>query len=867
MPEGSQDASRIDRRGPRVVPSSTYRLQLHAGFGFRAVADQGRYLASLGVSHVYLSPILQATPGSPHGYDVIDHSRISAQLGGEDEFRAMAGQLAEYGVGIVADIVPNHMAFPAPEYLNRQLWSVLREGQHSQCAHWFDIDWSAHDGRMLLPILAAPLSACMDDLVVSKLSAVIGKSSALPDVLADGLAAEVFAASQGDEPVLCYQEHVLPLRPGTADLPMGDLLAAQSYLVGSWRSAAELNWRRFFDITSLIAIRVEEPDVFAATHGLLLGLMAEGLIHGLRVDHPDGLADPSRYLRQLAIATDGAWVAAEKILAADEDLPTDWDCAGSTGYDTLAVVGGLFTDPDGIDPLTREYSRFTAGPAEFGPVAWTARREMAGEQLTAEVARLGRLAERIGDPAIDAVSSQDIRLVLAELLAAFEVYRTYLTPGSPPDAASAERLAHAVGRARRRVPRRLQSVLDAIAALLLGGRERPGRQHVRDRLVVVFQQTCAAIQAKGVEDTAMYRWSRLSSANEVGADPDLPARTPAEFHAFAARLARDWPATMTTLSTHDTKRQEDVRARLAVLAESATAWAAEVSSWHRYAQRLASRRHPDADTEYLLWQTLVGVWPIRESRLTGYLLKAMREAKTVTSWTDPDTGYESAVLDLARVILADRELSDRITAFVTWITPDASANSLSAKLVQLTMPGVPDVYQGCELAGFSLVDPDNRRPVDFARRRVMLAALDEAAADSQQPAAGSLARADGPGSVVARATLDAGKLLVSSRALRLRREHPDWFAGTYQPLSVTGRASRHAVAFCRGAEVVTVATRLPAGLRRSGGWRDTELRLPGGGWLDVLTGTPHRGGEVSLASLTTRLPVALLVRADSEATG
>jgi (1->4)-alpha-D-glucan 1-alpha-D-glucosylmutase len=826
------------------------------------VADQGRYLASLGVSHVYLSPILQATPGSRHGYDVIDHSRISAELGGEDEFRVMAGRLAEEGIGIVADIVPNHMAFPAPEYLNRQLWSVLREGQHSQCAHWFDIEWSAHDGRMQLPILAAPLPASMDELVVGKLSAVIGKSPPLPD----GLAAEVLAG-QADEPVLCYREHVLPLRAGTADLPLDDLLAAQYYRVDSWRGAKELNWRRFFDITSLIAIRVEEPDVFAATHGLLLGLIAEGLIHGLRVDHPDGLADPSNYLGQLAIATDSAWVAAEKILAAAEELPAGWACSGTTGYDALAAVGGLFTDPEGIDPLTREYSRFTAGPAEFGPVAWTARREIAGEQLTAEVARLARLARRIGDPAIDAVSLLDTREVLAELLAAFEVYRTYLTPGSPPDYQSAERLAYAASRARRRLPRRLQSALDAITALLLGDREPPGRQPVRDQLIVVFQQTCAAIQAKGVEDTAMYRWSRLSSANEVGADPDRPARTPSEFHAFANRLARDWPATMTTLSTHDTKRQEDVRARLAVLAESATAWAAEVSSWHQHAQRLASGRHPDPDTEYLLWQTLVGVWPIGESRLTGYLLKAMREAKTVTSWTDPDTGYESAVLDLARLILADRELSDRIAAFVTWIAPDASANSLGAKLVQLTMPGVPDVYQGCELAGFSLVDPDNRRPVDFARRRVMLAALDEAVTDRQQLAAGSRPRTDGPASVVARTTLDSGKLLVSSRALRLRREHPDWFAGAYRPLPVTGSAALHAVAFCRAAAVVTVATRLPAGLRRSGGWRDTTLRLPSGDWRDVLTGTRHPGGEVSLASLTGGLPVALLVRGGSGAAG
>ena len=318
---------------------------------------------------------------------------------------------------------------------------------------------------------------------------------------------------------------------------------------------------------------------------------------------------------------------------------------------------------------------------------------------------------------------------------------------------------------------------------------------------------------------------------------------------------------MTTLSTHDTKRQEDARARLAALAESPDAWVREVASWHDRAVQLARTQLPDPDTEYLLWQTLAGTWPISEDRLTGYLRKAMREAKTRTSWIEPDSGYESAVLDLARAVLSDETLAGRIAAFVTWITPDAIANSLGAKLVQFTMPGVPDVYQGCELAAFSLVDPDNRRPVDFARRRVMLAALDET---SEQDAHGHPGTgdwcADCPGGTVARASLDAGKLLVCSRAARLRREHPAWFAGGYEPLAASGSAREHAVAFSRSGQCVTVATRLPAGLRRKGGWLDTTLRLPLGQWQDVLTGTAHAGGELGLADLTEGLPVALLVR-------
>jgi (1->4)-alpha-D-glucan 1-alpha-D-glucosylmutase len=838
---------------PDRVPTATYRLQLTPDFGFRQAAAQARYVSDLGVSHVYLSPILQAAPGSMHGYDVVDHGAISADLGGEQEFRSMAAEFAGRGVGIIADVVPNHMSVPVPEYLNAQLWSVLREGPQSPFAHWFDIDWAAQDDKMLLPILARPLRYCLDDLRVTRLSA-------LPDSVT-----RQRLPRQADEPVLRYHGHVLPIRPETADLPLPELLDAQHYRLDSWRAAAgALNWRRFFDISSLIAVRVEDPDVFAATHAVLLGLVAERVVDGLRVDHPDGLADPRGYLGQLAAAAGDCWIVAEKILATGEELAADWPCAGTTGYDALAAVGALFTDPAGVEPLDREYARFAGRHAAFGQVAWTARREVAGHELTAEVARLARLARRTGEPTLRRADGGDVRFVLAELLAAFEVYRTYVTPGSPPPGDAVAQIGAAVARARRRVPARLQPVLDVVAALLLGRGVPAAGQAARDRLITAFQQTGAAVQAKGVEDTAMYRWSRLISANEVGADPARPAADPAEFHAFAARLASDWPATMTTLSTHDTKRQEDVRARLAALAESPDAWAREVSSWHDRAAELAKATLPDPDTEYLLWQTLAGAWPLSEDRLTGYLRKAMREAKTRTSWIEPDSGYESAVLDLARAVLGDETLTARIGAFVTWITPDAIANSLGAKLVQLTMPGVPDIYQGCELAAFSLVDPDNRRPVDFARRRVMLAALDETTGQDAHghPATGDWC-ADCPGSAVAQASLDAGKLLVSSRAVRLRREHPEWFAGGYEPLTAIGPASAHAVAFSRSGRCVPVATRLPAGLRRNGGWQDTVLRLPAGSWLDVLTGAEHEGGVVRLADLTATLPVALLARVDS----
>lgn len=811
------------------VPRSTYRLQLQPGFGFAEAAGLAGYLGSLGVSHVYLSPVLQAAPGSRHGYDVVDHSRISADLGGEAGMRAMVARFREHGLGVVVDVVPNHMAVPAPEWLNRQLWSVLAEGPASPYAHWFDVDWPACDGRLLLPVLAGPPADCRGDLTV-------------------GVAGENAPGLPPDLPVLRYFDHVFPLRPGTAGQPLAALLDAQHYRLADWRTeAAGLNWRRFFDIASLIAVRVEDPDVFEATHGLLLRLLDEGVIDALRVDHPDGLADPPGYFRRLASATGGAWVVAEKILTGDEELPLHWPCAGTTGYDALGKVDGLFTSRAGAPPLTGQYQHFTGGPASFAPVAETAKREIATRSLAAEVIRLARLTAATGEPALAGLAERDHQALLVELLASFPVYRAYVVPGEPASPQAATVLAAAVAGARDRLPPRLHRPLDVLGDLLLG-RRRPGGGQCHDELVVRFQQTCGAVLAKGVEDTAFYRWSRLVSRNEVGWEPDRLAVSAGEFHAFAARLARDWPATMTTLSTHDTKRQEDVRARLAVLTELPARWEQEVGRWSARAGQLTTGGRPEPDTEYLLWQTLVGAWPVDAGRLCGYLLKAIREAKTRTSWTGQDSGYEDGVQAFARAVLADPVLTGQISAFVTAIGPDAHANSLGAKLVQLTMPGVADVYQGCELGGFSLVDPDNRRPVDFAVRRRLLAALDSAS--SGDPVLGAAARAG----------LDAAKLLVTSRALRLRRAHPAWFRAGYQPLAAKGPAAAHVLAFARARRAVTVATRMPAGLRQAGGWRDTALTLPAGGrWRDVLTQAVHTGPQVPVASLSGQLPVALLV--------
>jgi (1->4)-alpha-D-glucan 1-alpha-D-glucosylmutase len=764
---------RTATRHRSAAPTATYRLQLRPGFGFAEAGRLAGYLAALGVSHVHLSPILQAAPGSQHGYDVVDHARISAELGGADAFRAMANRFRKHGLKIVVDVVPDHMAVPAPENLNRAFWDVLRNGPDSRYARWFDIDWS--EGVVVLPVLGSP-----DD-------------EAHPD---------------GD--VVRYHDHVFP-RDGPYRL--------------AYRRDPDLNHGPFSGPSLLIGLRVEDPVVFDATHGLLLRLAREGLIHGLRIDHPDGLADPRGYLRALADRRRRMWVVVRKILAGDERLPADWPCAGTTGYDALGMVGGLFVDPAGEKPLTDVYTALTGGPAGFTEVALAARRFAAEKILVRQVRRLAALLARIlpdEDPAA-------LRNVLVELLVAMPVHRAYVAPGEKPSAPALEAVAQAAARARAALPD--DGLLDTVVPLVLG---LGGSDELRDEFAVRFGQTCTSMTTIGVEDTAFFRWSRLAALNEVGGDPERFAVAPEEFHAYCACLAAERPGTMTTLSTHDTRRQEDVRARLAVLSELPDEWAAAVARWRGRAPE--SPLEPDLD--YLMWQTLLGAWPLPADRLRAYLTKAMRAAKTRTSWTDPDSRYEAAVLAHADAVLRDPTLTADIARFADRIAPYARSNSLGQKLVQLAMPGVPDVYQGCELTGLSLVAPDNRRPVDHTRCRELLADLDAGTAP---------------------ADLDGEKLLVTSRVLRLRERHPDWFAGGYEPVAATGPAADHTLAFRRGGAVF-VATRLPAGLERRGGWDDTALDLTGGPWWDVLTAQSYAAG-IGLAGLLSLLPVAFLVEA------
>ncbi len=771
----------------RDVPTGTYRLQVTADFTLADAASVAGYLADLGVSHAYVSPLLRSASGSTHGYDTVDHAHIDESRGGQAGFDRLVAALHGHGLGLVLDLVPNHMgvadAAEAPWW-----WDVLKHGRTSAHADAFDIDWDFGGGRVRIPVLGSA-----DD--VQKLEVVDGPG--------------------GDRsaPELHYYDNRFPIAPGTGEGTPQEVHDRQHYELVDWRRAdRDLNYRRFFAINTLAGLRAEDPEVFRATHDLVLQLVGSGAVDGLRIDHPDGLARPREYLDRLARLSDNRWTVVEKILEPGEDLPESWAAAGTTGYDALAEVDEVLVDPAGQAVLSALDTELVGAPVDFAQLVHGCKREVTDGILGSELARLVRVIGEL--PGVDRAHQLE---ALAELLASFPVYRSYLPDGR-------EHLDTTVAAVRERRPD-LSAALDALHPVLSqAGTEAATR----------FEQTSGPVMAKGVEDSAYYRWARFVMLNEVGGDPARFGSTVEEFHDAQQRRAERKPESMTTLSTHDTKRSEDTRARLAVLAELGAEWADLVR------ELLTRHPLPDRPLAHLVWQNLVGAWPLSRERAHAYAEKAAREAGTSTTWTEVDEDFESALHGMVDAAFDDERTNAEIERFADRIAPFGRSNSLAQKLLQLTMPGVPDVYQGTELWDLSLVDPDNRRPVDYGQRRRLLASLD----------GGEVPAVDDSG---------AAKLLVVSRVLRARREHPEWFAG-YEPVSATGVAADHLVAFDRGG-VVPVATRLPVGLSIAG-WGDTALRLPTGAWRDLLTGGRFVSDAEGLpvAGLLERLPVALLVR-------
>lgn len=932
-------------------PAATYRLQFNRDFRFGRAAALVDYFEALGVSDVYASPVFKARPGSAHGYDVLDHSELNPELGGEEALRALSAALAGRGMGLVLDLVPNHMCIASAE--NRGWADLLENGPSSPFASFFDIDWSPPKedlrDKVLLPLLGDQYGRVLENGEIR-----VGREAGsfvaryyehlLPlapkswTVILEPVRARFEAERAADDPDRVELESILT---AIAHLParsererarvqerqrekevvkrrLGDLLersaaareavdgsledlngrrgdprsfdrleallADQGYRLSHWRVATdEINYRRFFDVNDLAAVRVEDSAVFEALHALPLRLAREGVVTGFRIDHVDGLLDPADYLRRLP---GDLYVVVEKILVGDERLRPDWTTAGTTGYDFLNAVGAVFVDPGSRAALAEAYSRFTGIEGRFSDHVYESKRLVMEVALSSELTVLARRLDRISE---QHRYSRDFTLssqqeALAEVIASFPVYRSYIAADGQIDPEDRRNIRVAVRLARRRNPAMDASLFDFIGSVLLlehpEGLDDAARAERLD-FVMRFQQLTGPVMAKGLEDTASYRFHPLASLNEVGGEPEVRPRALERFHAMNTERRQAWPRAMIATSTHDTKRDEDVRARISVLSELPERWRDALERWREinrpHVTTVDEVEAPDANAQYLLYQTLVGAWPPGlgaadprgdfVERMQEYAQKASREAKVHTSWVSPNEAYEKALRDFVAAALdprLDNPFAADFLRFLEVALRPGLLNAVAQVVLKAASPGAPDFYQGTELPEFRLVDPDNRRPVDFERRRRLLAELqEEAGRDAAGLAQRLLAATDG-----------RLKLWVTSRALALRRSRKALFEeGDYQPLAATGTREQEVVAFARrhGERTVIAAagrffTRLPDPPTGEAAWGDTALRLPpgtGSVWRDALVGhevTATGGAEprLPLADVFRHLPVALL---------
>jgi (1->4)-alpha-D-glucan 1-alpha-D-glucosylmutase len=998
----SECLDRMAAGAGRSRPVATYRLQFHRGFRFDDARKFVAYLHALGISHCYSSPILKSRPGSMHGYDIIDHNQINPELGGEDQFRSLVRDLRQAGLGLLLDVVPNHMG--AGHGANPWWQDVLQNGQASEFANYFDIDWTPLKGelhgKVLLPILGdqygdeldrgnivlhfendvfffryydrlLPIDPQTYDLIFEPLddlrdrqSEAQWKSSGMADL--DPLLGEFrrlphHSIAEGEE--LHQRRRGIPNlkrrfaqlvaespavrdfideavkrcngQPGnhrSFDL-LHRLLEAQAYRLAHWRvSGEEINYRRFFDINDLVGLRMENPEVFAATHRLYRCLLAEGLIDGIRLDHPDGLYNPVQYFARLQMLYAAAhccgrtpvgrtaengieeevvnhfnrcewhqpalYVLVEKLLEPREDLPQLWPIGGSVGYEFGNLVNGIFIDRRNARTFTTLYSRFIGGPMDVGSVIYAAKRLILKESLASEALVLMHMLDEIASTDRHArdFTRHSLLEAIRETIACFPVYRTYIDARGGISDSDRHFIQTAIARAKRRNESMSAKIFDFIAGILLlrDGRGGDSALDYRKRLrfTLKFQQLTGPVMAKGLEDTACYVYNRLLSENEVGSSPEEFGFDVCDFHSANVLRAHHWPDSMLSTSTHDSKRSEDVRARLNVLTEIPKLWSANAMRWRRLNKPKKKiitdgRLVPDRNEEYLLYQTLVGVWPLAiemdagerkefVGRIQQYITKAVHEAKVNLSWTNQNPEYKEALEQFIARILQPGTSSRpnlflrSLEQFLPPIQFFGCINSVAQVLLKLTCPGVPDVYQGQELWDFSLVDPDNRRPVDFALRVRMVGDL---------LAASSCVDGDGSGGLttfcddLVRNFVDGHlKLWTTVAALRFRRDHAALFQnGSYCPLVADGEKSEHVVAFAREHEGHSAVTAVPLlaytlcggrqNARLSDCWGETFLPLQHPRFRNVFTGEVLQtsGGAVSCRELFAHFPVALLL--------
>jgi (1->4)-alpha-D-glucan 1-alpha-D-glucosylmutase len=889
---------------PRI-PIGTYRLQLHAGFGFDAAADVADYLEKLGISHLYSSPYLQAAPGSQHGYDVVDHHKVNDELGSPQAHDRFSLKLGACHLGQVLDIVPNHMAISGRR--NRLWWDVLENGPSSRYSIYFDIDWQSPDERLrnklLVPILGDhygrvlergeikvkrrggeiyveyfdhELPAAPRSIVPILTAAARESGSDYLAFLADSLArlpgptlidrASVAERHRDKEVVRTLFTRLFDETPfigDAVDTAIGELnrdpnkldefLEQQNYRLASWRTASEeLPYRRFFDVNTLVGLRMELPQVFADTHALILRWLREGVLDGIRIDHPDGLRDPRRYFEWLRKEATDVWIVAEKILEPGEPFRVEWPIDGTTGYDFLNEASGLLVDRQNEEAITTIYAEFTGENTSYEEVCRDKKHRVLRELLGSDVNRIVALLRDICEAHREQrdYTREDLIKAIREVTACFAVYRTYVVPDRNEITAEDERyINEAIDTARRNRPELDDDLFNFIRDILL----LRVRGNAETEFVMRFQQFTGPVMAKGVEDTAFYCYNRLISLNEVGGDPGRFGISAEQFHSFCHEIQTSRPWSMLSSSTHDTKRSEDVRARISLLSEAPALWKDCLNRWSAMNEKYHRNDAPDRNTEYFLYQTMIGAWPIGIDRLLPYMQKAMREAKQRTSWLAPNEQFENGTGEFIAAIYQDRQFLDDFEAVVNRLIHPGRINSLSQLLWKLTAPGIPDTYQGTELWDLSLVDPDNRRPVDYGLRRQLLAEMEHL--DVEQ--------------VLKRMDEGLPKLWTLHNTLRVRRQRLQAFGpdSEYCPVQATGSKAAHVIAYLRGEDVMVIAPRLIWTLYSCAwacdsrpNWEDTQIALPGGCWMDELSGAQFDGGIRALSQVLSRFPVSLLVK-------
>jgi (1->4)-alpha-D-glucan 1-alpha-D-glucosylmutase len=889
------------------VPRATYRLQLRAGFGFNEAAAIAPYLARLGVSHVYLPPIFKARPGSVHGYDITDHNKLNPELGTEADYAAMIEAFRREGLGRILDIVPNHMGVWGAD---NPLWlDVLEWGPQSRYAGWFDIDWPAQQGKLLAPLLGAQYGEALrggklrlklesdgsfavwaydeHKLPICPLTypTILGHQHPALDRLADlfldlpqwrpqvaeralALKTELAQISQEDDGArAALESRVEGFNADWRDLDR--LIGEQFWRVAFHRVAEdEINYRRFFNINDLAGLRVEVGPVFAHTHARVFRMLESGEVDGLRIDHIDGLYDPKAYLEALrAGAARPFYLVVEKILATHESLRADWPVQGTTGYDYTSLALEALVDSASEPAFSETYRAFAGMDADFETIARDGKLRIMDNEMASELSALGRRAARLAaqSPMTADLTRALLQRAIKQIVASFPVYRTYIDLSGSPTEADRRDIVWAVTRARRSDPDVHPSAFDFLHNVLLGETEKPPTQELGRaaalRFAMALQQFSGPVMAKGVEDTAFYRFNRFVALNEVGGAP--------ERFGVAAR-AQNWPHAMLATATHDTKGGEDNRARLAVLSEMPDEWRRNVEAWSRI---LRARRGdvegvaaPDRNDEYMIYQLLIGSWPMEllerpEARqLEAYgarvhpaIEKSLREAKRHSSWGAPNAEYEEAALAFMRGALTSEGFLSTFLPFAERVARLGIENGLAQTVGKLTAPGVPDIYQGCELWDLSLVDPDNRRPVDYARREALMAELSRQLEIPGQRAAlfKTLMNEWRDGGV---------KLMTIALLLALRRDQPEIFEqGDYQPIEIEGDRADWAFGYVRAfgdRRLAVVIARYPAHRQAEPGW-DAVARLPEGRWLDLVRGS-YATADVPLREWLSPLPFAVL---------